>query len=207
MDEIMIQRCWRSRLPHAIRRNGKSTGPTLLRSSVLLRHWSSGQRYPTTGRWKGRREPVSVLIPVAGIWSRLRAAEQNANLSLHLRRKRWPGAGLFNYGDKGSDIYSTSPLARADIDWWNNLDVDALAKEFGAESVYKYGPQRSMDEVGVMASTPVRVGGVDMIFGAHLPPRKLKMAKYTFFNPAKFQYLTWKAGKPVYQLVDPDGQI
>jgi hypothetical protein len=115
---------------------------------------------------------------------------------------------LFNYGDKGSDIYSTSPLAKADLDWWNKLDVDALAKEFGAESVYKNGPQWwSMDEVGVMASKPVRVGGVDMVFGAHLPPGTLKMAKYTVFNPAKFQNLTWKAGKPVYQLVDPDGHV
>ena len=24
---------------------------------------------------------------------------------------------VFNYGDKGSDIYSTSPLAKADLDW------------------------------------------------------------------------------------------
>ncbi|REK21583.1 MAG: hypothetical protein DWQ41_21195 [Planctomycetota bacterium] len=115
---------------------------------------------------------------------------------------------VFNYGEKGSDIYSTSPLAKADLDWWENLDVEALAKEFGAESVYKNGPQWwSMDEVGVMASQPVPVAGVDMVFGAHLPPGTLKIAKYTVFSPAKFQDLVWKAGKPVYQLVDPDGYV
>jgi len=115
---------------------------------------------------------------------------------------------VFNYGDKGSDIYSTSPLARADLDWWKNLDTEALATEFGAESVYKNGPQWwSMDEVGVMASQPVSVAGVDMVFGGHLPPGTLEIAKYTVFNPAKFQNLTWKAGQPVYQLVDPDGHV
>ena len=115
---------------------------------------------------------------------------------------------VFNYGKKGSDIYSTSPLAKADLDWWDSLDVKSLAKEFGAKSVYKNGPQWwSMDEVGVMASQPVPVAGVEMVFGGHLPPGTLKIAKYKVFNPAKYQNLTWKAGKPVYQLVDPDGHV
>jgi hypothetical protein len=115
---------------------------------------------------------------------------------------------VFTYGDKGSDIYSTSPLAKANLEWWDKLDVEALAKEFGAESVYKNGPQWwSMDEVGVMASKPVPVAGVNMVFGAHLPPGTLKIAKYTVFSPAKFQNLVWKAGKPVYQLVDAEGHV
>ncbi len=115
---------------------------------------------------------------------------------------------VFNYGELGSDIYSTSPLAEAQLEWWENLDTAALAKEFGAESVYKNGPQWwSMDEVGVMASEPVPVAGVDMVFGAHLPPGTLKISKYTVFNPAKTQNLLWKAGKPVYQLVDAEGHV
>lgn len=115
---------------------------------------------------------------------------------------------VFNYGEKGNDIYSTSPLAQADLKWWNNLDLIALAKEFGAQSVYKNGPQWwSMDEVGVMASQPVRVADEEMVFGAHLPPGTLNIPKYTVFNPAKFQNLLWNAGKPVYQLVDTDGHV
>ena len=115
---------------------------------------------------------------------------------------------VFDYGKKGNDIYSTSPLAEADLEWWNDLDVEALAKEFGAESVYKNGPQWwSMDEVGVMGSEPVNVGGVQMIFGAHLPAGTLAIPKYTVFNPAKFQNLLWKAGRPVYQLVDAEGHV
>jgi hypothetical protein len=115
---------------------------------------------------------------------------------------------VFNYGEKGNDIYSTSPLAKAKLDWWDNLDLEALAKEFGAQSVFKNGPQWwSMDKVGVMASRPIKVAGARMVFGAHLPPGTLKIPKYTVFNPAKFQNLVWKSGKPVYQIVDADGHV
>ena len=80
--------------------------------------------------------------------------------------------------------------------------------EFGAVSVFKNGPQSwSMDEVRVMGSESVSVAGVDMIFGAHLPPGTLASPKYTVFNPAKTQYLVWEAGEPAYQLIDPDGNV
>ncbi|QDU52134.1 hypothetical protein [Gimesia panareensis] len=115
---------------------------------------------------------------------------------------------VFNYGDAGYDIYSTSPLAEAQLEWWNSLDLKKLAKDFGAESVFKNGPQWwSMDEVGVMASQPVEVAGVNMVFGAHLPPGTLNVPKYKVFSPAKTQNLLWKTGKPVYQLVAPDGHV
>ena len=115
---------------------------------------------------------------------------------------------VFNYGEKGNDIYSTSPLARANLQWWDGLDLEALAKEFGAKSVHKNGPQWwSMDEVGVMASEPVKVAGTDMVFGAHLPPGTLNIPKYTVFTPAKYQNLVWKAGKPVYQIIDSEGHV
>lgn len=115
---------------------------------------------------------------------------------------------VFNYGDKGNDIYSTSPIGEPQLDWWDTLDLDALAMAYGAESVYKNGPQWwSMDEVGVMASEAEEVAGVEMVFGAHLPPGTLAIPKYTVFNPAKFQNLVWKAGKPVYQIVHADGHV
>ena len=115
---------------------------------------------------------------------------------------------VFDYGDKGNDLCSTSPLALADLEWWDSLDTKKLAEEFGANAVYKNGPQWwSMDEVGVMGSKPVDIAGVQMIFGAHLPAGTLNIPKYTVFSPAKYQNLVWKAGLPVYQLVDPDGHV
>ena len=113
---------------------------------------------------------------------------------------------VFDYGDQGNDIYSTSPLAPCDLEWWDGLDLDALAEEFGADRVVKNGPQRwSMDTVRVMASEPIAVAGVEMVFGAHLPPGTMGTAPYTVFNPAKYQYLVWEAGKPTYRIVDADG--
>jgi hypothetical protein len=115
---------------------------------------------------------------------------------------------VFDYGDKGNDIYTTSHLGEPSLDWWNNLDLKALAKGFGAKAIIKNGPQWwSMDKVGLMGSEPVKVAGVDMVFGANLPPGTMGMQKYSVFNPAKYQYLTWEAGKPTYQLVDPDGHV
>lgn len=115
---------------------------------------------------------------------------------------------VFNYGDNGSDIYSTSPLAECSVDWWDNLDLEAVAEEFGADNVTKNGPQNwTMDQVGVLASEPVDVAGVDMVFGAHLPPGTLGTPAYEVFSPAKTQNLVWDAGKPVYELVDPNGTV
>lgn len=113
---------------------------------------------------------------------------------------------VIQYGDIGSDIYSTSPLKECSVEWWDNLNLEAVATELGAKMAIKNGPQWwSMDEVGVMASEPVTIAGVEMVFGAHLPAGTMSIPHYTVFNPAKFQNLTWKAGEPTYQLVDPDG--
>ena len=110
------------------------------------------------------------------------------------------------YGDEGSDIYSTSPLAECDVDWWDNLDLDAVAEQLGGTAALKNGPQWwSMDEVGIMGSEPIEIAGVQMIFGAHLPPGTMDSPPYTVFSPAKYQNLVWKAGEPTYRLVDPDG--
>lgn len=115
---------------------------------------------------------------------------------------------VFQYGDVGSDIYSTSPLAPCSLNWWDNLDLDAVAKELGAKAAIKNGPQWwSMDTVGVMASEPVTIAGVQMIFGAHLPAGTMNTPAYNVFKPAKYQDLVWKAGQPSYQLVDPDGHV
>jgi len=115
---------------------------------------------------------------------------------------------VFDYGEGGNDIYTTSHLGEPSLDWWDNLDLVALAKEFGARQVFKNGPQWwSMDEVGQMGSEPVDMQGVKMVFGANLPPGTMNIPKYTVFNPAKFQNLVWKAGKPCSQIVDADGHV
>ena len=58
-----------------------------------------------------------------------------------------------------------------------------------------------------MESGPVSIAGVDMGFGAHLPPGTMGTPVYVVFYPGKYQNLTWESGKPSYQLVDPDGHV
>ena len=103
---------------------------------------------------------------------------------------------VFNYGeDVGFDIYSTSHIAPCDVDWWNNLDLEAVAAERGAISVIKNGPQWwSMDEVDQMEGDPVSVAGVPMGFGAHLPPGTLGTPDYEVFLPAKQAALSLTGG-------------
>merc|ERR1712110_674788 len=64
---------------------------------------------------------------------------------------------------------------------WDNLDLEALATEFGAESVTKNGPQYwSMDTVTVKGSEEIfDVGGADMVFGANLPPGTMDSPAYS----------------------------
>lgn len=117
---------------------------------------------------------------------------------------------IFDYGDAGQDIFSTSPVAPCDTDWWDSLDVDATAAELGANFIYKNGPEWwSSDVVAVMASEPQDIQGVQMNFGAVLPPGTVGggggTPDYTLFNTAKNQNLTWSAGTETYQLVDGNG--
>ena len=116
---------------------------------------------------------------------------------------------VIDYGSPhGSDIYSTSPIAPCSLEWWDNLDLTAVAEELGAQKAVKNGPQWwSMDVVGIMASEPVEIAGVMMNFGANLPPGTMGLPTYTVFNPAKYQDLVWKAGQPTYRLVDPEGNV
>ena len=110
---------------------------------------------------------------------------------------------VFDYGDAGQDIYSTSPIAPCDLDWWDSLDLNAVAAELDANSVSKNGPEYwSADDVQVMTGDPVSIAGVDMNYGATLPPGTAGQGQYTLFNTAKTQNLTWNAGLPTYQLVD-----
>ncbi len=109
-------------------------------------------------------------------------------------------------GDFGSDIYSTSPLAPCSVEWWDNLDMKALAEERGAKVAVKNGPQWwSMDSVGAILSEPVTIGGVEMVWGARLPAGTMQIPHYTVFSPAKTQNLTWKAGQPTYRIIDAEG--
>ena len=37
---------------------------------------------------------------------------------------------VFDYGDKGNDIYTTSHLGEPSLDWWDNLDLGSCSIVF-----------------------------------------------------------------------------
>lgn len=121
-------------------------------------------------------------------------------------KRNWTYCELaFAYEDY-TDVYLTEFSTECSSDWFDKLDLEAVAREMGAKGVHKNGPQSwSMDEVGLMISGPVKIAGVDMVFGVRLPPGVFDLPKYKPFYPDKKMTMLYKAGSPSYQLFDPDG--
>lgn len=179
----------------------------------------NAQSRPNTWSLRQAATALTVMLMLAAFNPALAGekgveVQTSAGTTVHLTRQALDESRDYQYcelvfiyeGDVGADIYSTSPLAPCDLDWWNNLDMQAIADDLGAKMAIKNGPQWwSMDEVRVMGSEPVEIGGVDMIFVAHLPAGTMSIPKYTVFSPAKTQYIVWEAGKPTYRLIDADG--
>ena len=69
-----------------------------------------------------------------------------------------------------------------------------------------------MDTNGVSLGETVSFGGIEARWGARLDPALLQgtahgSEPYTVFNPIKVQKQVYAKGKPVFELVDPNGNI
>jgi hypothetical protein len=111
----------------------------------------------------------------------------------------------------GVEIYNTTGLSDCPAQLWNALDVNELAKQFGALKVQLNGPQYwMMDSQTLWFGETVSFGGIEARWGATADPALLAkeaqgITPYTVFMPKKKQKMVYSKGKPVYELVDPDG--
>jgi hypothetical protein len=111
----------------------------------------------------------------------------------------------------GADIYNTTGLNDCPARLWDALDLEKLKKEFGALAIQKNGPHYwMMDSQTVSLGATASFQGLEARWGARVDPAMLsKAAKgsepYKVFNPRKTQKMLYAKGKPVYELVDPDG--
>lgn len=111
----------------------------------------------------------------------------------------------FDY-DGGTDVFNSTGLSDCDAQIWNFMDLDGLAAQFGYNSLTQNGPQYwAMDILTLNGGEPVNIGGIEMRYGATIPPSNGGVPPYTPFNPEKIQFMVYEAGKPVYELVDPSG--
>lgn len=111
----------------------------------------------------------------------------------------------------GVDIYNTTGLNDCPAKLWDHLDVEQLKKEFGAVAIQKNGPHYwMMDSQTVAFGATASFQGLEARWGARLDPAMVSKASkgsepYRIFNPRKTQKMLYAKGKPVYELVDPDG--
>jgi hypothetical protein len=111
----------------------------------------------------------------------------------------------------GIDIYNTTGVSDCPPEQWNALEVGQIRKEFHALKVEKNGPHFwMMDSQTVSFGTKVSFGGIDARWVAKLPVTTALAAAtgskpYKLFTPKKTQRMVYSKGKPVYEIIDAEG--
>ena len=107
-------------------------------------------------------------------------------------------------------VYNTFPLNDCPAELWDVLDADALAKENGAAAALLNGPRYwLMSEIGKQAGAPQprkSFGGIEMIEQATVALSSNNPAPYSVNKVDRKAVFTFGAGRPVFELVDPDGR-
>jgi len=114
---------------------------------------------------------------------------------------------------RGIEVYNTTGVSNCPAQDWNVLNLRKIRRQFHAFKVEKNGPHFwMMDSQTVSFGTKASFGGVDARWVARLPLLTALEAAtgskpYKVFTPKKTQKMVYARGKPVYELVDPDGNV
>ncbi|MCI0617203.1 hypothetical protein L0244_29855, partial [bacterium] len=109
------------------------------------------------------------------------------------------------------EIYNTTGLNDCPAELWNALDFEEIKKQFGAVAVQKNGPKFwMMDSQAVLFGEKVSFGGLEARWAGRADAalaRKSELGSepYKLYYPKKTQYMVYEKGKPVFELVDPEG--
>jgi hypothetical protein len=112
--------------------------------------------------------------------------------------------------EHGIEIYNTTGTNDCPAELWDAIDTGKLAKELGAREVRLNGPHFwMMDTETVLFGEKSTFQGLEARYVATLNPAILKggFKSYQVFNPKKTQKMMYAKGKPVFELVDPDGHV
>jgi hypothetical protein len=113
----------------------------------------------------------------------------------------------------GVDIYNTTGLNDCPAELWDKMDLEQIKKEYGAMEVQKNGPHNwMMDTQTFLAGRKASFGGIEARYVATLPLATVQAsakgsAPYKLFTPKKTQKMVYAKGKPVFELVDPEGHV
>ena len=107
-------------------------------------------------------------------------------------------------------FYNSFPLNGCHAQLWDRLDAEAIAKEHGAVAALLNGPRYwLMSGIEKHAAGPQETatfGGIDMIQQAVVQLSSMNPAPYGVNRVDRKAIFIFAAGRPVFELVDPDGQ-
>jgi hypothetical protein len=119
---------------------------------------------------------------------------------------------LVRMGESGPEaaVYNSFPLNDCPAALWEELDAEAIAKEHAAIAALLNGPRYwLMSGIEKHATGPQETatfGGIDMIQQAVVQLSSMNPAPYGVNKVDRKAVFTFAAGRPVFELVDPDGQ-
>ena len=126
--------------------------------------------------------------------------------------KRYGEVLLVRMGAAGPEatVYNSFPLNDCPAELWDALDAEAVAKENGAVAALLNGPRYWLMS-GIEKSSDAQqetksFGGIDMIRQATVKLSSMSPAPYTVNQVDRRAVFTFGAGRPVFELVDPQGQ-
>jgi hypothetical protein len=126
--------------------------------------------------------------------------------------KRYGEVLLVTVGEDGPEatVYNSFPLNDCPAELWTELDAEAIAKENGAVAALLNGPRywlmSSIDKVAPEHQEIKTFGGIDMIRQATVKLSSMNPAPYTVNRVDRKTVFNFDAGRPVFELVDPDGR-
>lgn len=107
----------------------------------------------------------------------------------------------------GFEVYNTTGLNNCPARVWDAIDTERLAKQLHVEKVIKHGPRYwMMDEQSLVFGRVARFDGLQTRWAGTSPLRiNEKQAPYTIFKSMLDWRMVYYKGRPVYELIDPDG--
>jgi len=114
--------------------------------------------------------------------------------------------------DDRVEIYNTSASAGCPDEIWSTITPAAIATEHGAKAAQLNGPKFwAMDEQTVGFGETQTFGGIEARYAASLPTASVGSGTganpYAPYVTQKSQNMIFRAGNPVYELVDSDGDV
>jgi hypothetical protein len=113
--------------------------------------------------------------------------------------------------ETGVEAYNTTGLNDCPAELWDALDLAELARQMGAQAVQKNGPHFwMMDWQTLSLGEKVSFGGIEARWAAWVDRSVVQASAkgsepYKLYLPKKTQKMGYARGKPVFELIDPDG--